>query len=223
MKTVVVIAAAGSGKRLKSKVPKPFVKIGGVPLIAHTLAAFQDAPAIDGIILVSAREFIEDFRKIAKKYGISKLENVVAGGDIRARSVQNGIQNAKDADIILVHDGGRPCVSRGIIGDSVKAAKKYGAACVCVPVKPTLKFIRGKTILKTLDRSCVYEAQTPQAFKRKVIDDAYRNSSWLKDATDDAGLAERAGYKVRIVPGSYTNIKVTTEEDLLLASQLLKR
>lgn len=226
MKTIAVVPAAGSGKRLKASYlkqqHKPFIKIGSKPLLAHTLKALNSSSCIDKIVLVSNKGFIKQSRHLVKSHGFVKVRMIVRGGSTRGDSVSNGLKAVdKDADLVLIHDGARPCIDKKLIASAVKQAKKFGASCVCVPVKPTIKEVQRKHIRKTLKRVKLWEAQTPQVFKKDIIMQAYKNRKNIRFATDDAGLVEKMGYKVRVVHGSYRNIKITTIEDLLLAEQLL--
>lgn len=222
MKTVAIVPSAGKGKRLNLKREKPFIKIHGKPLIIHTLGVLEKSKHIDEIVLAVAGNRIKIYESLARKYHISKVKHIVKGGSIRAYSVQNGLKKIGNAGIILIHDGARPCIDDKIIGESIRSAKKNGASCVCVPVKPTIKMVSGKYISKTIDRKRLWEAQTPQVFKKEIILKAFRNKKSVKDATDDAGLVEKMGGKVAIVKGSYRNIKVTTQEDLEIVGHYLK-
>jgi len=223
MKVTAVVPAGGSGIRLKKRTAKPFVKINGIPLIVHTLRALAGSGTVDNVIVAVEERFIARAKRLFAKSRIKKPVTVVAGGKIRSHSVRNALAEVKnDTGIVLVHDCARPCVGKDIIADAVKAAKKYGAACVSVPVKPTIKLVRRGFIDRTLDRRLIWEAQTPQAFRRRVIVSAYRPGR-LGKATDDAVLAEGRGFRVKAVPGSYGNIKVTTAEDLVYAGQMLKK
>jgi 2-C-methyl-D-erythritol 4-phosphate cytidylyltransferase len=224
MKTVAIVPAAGSGRRLKEIKEKPFVKLRSKPLLWYALEALNNSPHIDKIVLVVAGKFVKKSRDLVKKYNLKKIEYIVPGGRTRSDSVLNGLNLVdKDTDYVLIHDGVRPFLEKHLIRESLIAARRFGASCVSVPVKPTIKKAKKGYIENTLKRSILWEAQTPQVFKREVILKAYRNRRLLKRATDDSSLVEESGYKVRIVTGSYRNIKVTTKEDLILAKALLKR
>lgn len=223
MKVVAIVPAAGSGKRLKKNIEKPFIKLRSKPLLFYTLKVLNDSPVINRIILVVKEGLIKKGQALVKRYNFKKVKSIVKGGPTRGDSVLKGL-NLVDKDIgyVLIHDGARPLLEGGLIKRSVKAAERFGASCVCVPAKPTVKLSNGGYISKTLNRNLLWETQTPQVFKKEVIFKAYRNKGRIKSATDDASLVEKLGYKVRIVRGSYRNIKITTEEDLLLAKALLK-
>ncbi len=226
MKVTAIVPAAGDGKRCKNRkgVRKPFFNLKGRPILACTLEALAGSAEVDEIIVVVHPEDIGRAWGVIKKYRLGKIKAVVAGGSTRAASVRNALAAApEDAHIILIHDGARPFVSKAMIRDSVKSCVRHGASVCAVPAVSTIKTVnKGLTVTGTPDRRAIYEAQTPQAFKKDVIYKAYRNFRTRK-ATDDSMLVERAGHTVKIVPGSYRNIKITTPEDLALAEILLDK
>ena len=214
----LIIVAAGSGKRMKSKIPKPFISINGKPIIIHTLEKFRNIPCIKEIILVLQKN---DIDWVIKKYGnvLAKLDvtKIVAGGKRRQDSVYNGLISSNiNSDLIIIHDVVRPFVTKEIILSAINTAKKYGAAVPAIPAKDTIKLIGQNNIVKnTFNRQSLYQVQTPQVFKRAILLKAYRKS--LKTgfpATDDSQLVEMAGFPVRIVKGSDANIKITTPADV---------
>jgi 2-C-methyl-D-erythritol 4-phosphate cytidylyltransferase len=217
MKTVAIIVAGGQGKRMGR--PKQFLKIAGKPMLAWTVDAFQRTKAIDGIILVVAPDQLD----LAAKIKAAKIIAVVPGGRQRQDSVRNGLAALpKGVQIVLIHDGARPAVSAATINGTIKAAKEHGAAIAAVPLKDTIKQVnrREARIVKTLDRSELWAAQTPQTFTVPVINKAYET---LKhDVTDDAAAVERLGIPVKIVMDSYANLKVTMPEDLAIMEAILK-
>ncbi len=227
MKADAVIVSAGKGLRFAEGKKKQFYFLGGKPILARTLDKFETCPLIRSIRLVVGQEDMDYcLKEIIEKYKFQKVSRIVPGGKRRQESVRNGIgalQN--DADIVAIHDGVRPFVTQVMIEDSIHSAVHYGAVVVAVPVKETIKMSNPDgTVLHTLDRESLWQIQTPQTFKVNVIKDAYDRAT--KEGfvgTDDASLVERLGVKVHILPGSYTNIKITTPEDLLLANLFLKK
>jgi 2-C-methyl-D-erythritol 4-phosphate cytidylyltransferase len=182
---------------------------------------------VDAIYLVVPTNDLEHVRStIVKGYGLTKVVKILPGGKERQDSVREGI-NALDhgVDIVLIHDGVRPFISEALIREAVQEAARMGAAVIAVPAKETVKICGGKhRVACTPARDRVWLAQTPQAFRREIIVQSYQAA--YRDAfysTDDAGLAERSGFDVAIIPGSYDNIKITTPEDLVLAEHLLAR
>ena len=164
-------------------------------------------------------------KEIVEKYQFQKVSQIVPGGKRRQESVKNGIDALpKDVDIVAIHDGVRPFVTQTMIEDSIHSAVRYGAVVFAMPVKETIKMSNPDgTVLKTLDRESLWQIQTPQTFQVNVIREAYSRAT--EDGfvgTDDASLVERLGVKVHILPGSYTNIKITTPEDLWFANLFLK-
>jgi len=223
MRVVCIVAAGGSGRRLKAKQAKPFVMLGGKPLLSHTLKALEACAFIDEIVVVVSPDKLKACRALVKKYRFKKIHAIRPGGRRRFDSVKSGLRGARAADFILIHDGARPFADRDLIKRVFLAAKKNGASISATAVKQTLKRV-GKSffVSGTPERKLLWEAQTPQAFKKELIIRAYRKAG-RRGATDDAALVEKLGHKVKIVKGSSRNIKITTPEDLALAELLLKR
>ncbi len=226
MKADAVIVSAGKGHRFMEGKKKQFHFLGEKPILAHTLDKFETCPLIRSVLLVVGKEDMDTcLKEVIEKYKFQKVSQIVPGGKQRQESVKNGIDAlSKDADIVAIHDGVRPFVTRSMIEDSIHAAVRYGAVVLAMPVKDTIKMASPDgTILKTLDRESLWQIQTPQTFQVHVIKEAYyRAAEEAFVGTDDASLVERLGTKVHILPGSYTNIKITTPEDLLLANFYLK-
>ena len=221
-KIVAIVPSAGRGVRLHKRLDKPFVKIKSKPILAYTLEALQGSAYIDEIILVVSRKSIKRAEDLVKKYRIKKVKCIVPGGKERGLSVLNGLKRIdKDVDLVLIHDGARPFLDKNLIRSAIKNADRFGAACVAVPVKPTVKLAQKGSFKLTLNRKVLWEAQTPQVFKRDIIIRAYRNRKLAEKATDDSSLVEKMNQRVAIVKGNYRNIKITTKEDLLFAKQLL--
>jgi len=221
VKTEVIVVAAGKGHRLNAKVPKAFVLLKGRPLLTYCLKVFNAHPAIDGVVLVGVKEHLRAFERLALPF--KKVRAVVAGGVMRSDSVKCGLKALSlDTQIVLVHDAARPFVDRAMVDRLLIALKKNKAAIVGVPVKFTVKKIERRTlnIQETPARDLLWEAQTPQGFHKDVLVKAHARQS-KGEATDDAILVERMRGRVKMVMGSYRNIKVTTPEDIILARQLL--
>lgn len=222
MKVACIVPSAGKGKRLGSRQGKPFIVLGGKPILAHTLRALEGCAFVNNIILVVSRDKLKACARLVKKYKFKKICTIVHGGEKRFDSVKNGLSRVKDASFVLIHDGARPFIDRELIKKVFIAAKKYGAALCATASKQTLKSVNGNLFIKeTPERKFIWEAQTPQAFKRDLIVKAYKKSK-NRNATDDSCLVEKLGHKVKIVEGSSRNIKITTPEDLALARVLIK-
>ncbi len=226
-KVTALIPAAGMGRRMGKSVAKQFLPLGDKPMLAHTLLAFQRATAIDEIIPILSREDMEAcLQEIIEQFHITKVKTLVVGGKERQDSVANGLHKLeKDAAVVLVHDGVRPFVTPEMIKETVDHARKGECVAVGVPIKDTIKEVGDNGMVRhTLERSRLWAIQTPQAFPVKTLKHAYEEASaqrlW---GTDDATLVERTGGAVRVIMGSYENIKITTPEDLLLAEEILKR
>jgi 2-C-methyl-D-erythritol 4-phosphate cytidylyltransferase len=221
----VVIVAAGKGTRMNMDINKQYIEVDGVQVLARTLQVFEDCTPVDEVILVvNSYDIVYCKQNIIGRYGLKKVKTIVAGGAQRQDSVLNGLQEiSKSCDIALIHDGARPFIKEETILNSIEAAMEYGAACVAVPVKDTIK--RGDSegfIAETLDRSVIWSIQTPQVFKYELIMEAHMKAKEENyQGTDDAVLAERIGIKTKLVMGSYDNIKITTQEDLVIAEAII--
>jgi len=226
MKADAIIVSAGKGQRFMEGKKKQFHLLADKPILAHTLDQFETCPLVRSTLLVVSEEDMDyTLKEIVEKYRYRKIARIVPGGKRRQDSVKNGMDALpKVVDIVMIHDGVRPFVTRAMIEDSIHSAERFGAVVVAMPVKDTIKMSNPDgTVLKTLDRESLWQTQTPQTFRARVIKEAYTKA--MEDGfvgTDDASLVERLGVKVHILPGSYTNIKITTLEDLILAHLFLK-
>lgn len=224
-----LIPAAGMGKRMGASMNKQYLQLGGMPIVAHTLQVFQDSPLIEGIILVTPEDEIPYCRReVVEKYRLSKVLDVVPGGSERQHSVRNGLHALQDRissdDIILIHDGVRPFIDESILLQSISLASTGVGALVAVQSKDTIKVVHDGTVVATPDRSTLWQAQTPQSFRFEQILAAHHQA--LQEGflgTDDCSLLERFNGTVKIVNGSYRNIKITTPEDLVLAEAFLSQ
>ncbi len=218
----VIIVAGGSGSRMNMNINKQFIKINEKEVIAHTIDKFYKNEYIDEIILVVKEDEIDYFNKnIINKYGYKNIK-IALGGKERQDSVYNGLKIVdKNCDMVLVHDGARPFVSKEIIKKAVTETKK--ASVIGVRVKDTIKVVNNNEIISTPNRNTLWAIQTPQTFKydllKRAYEKAYEENFY---GTDDSSLVENLGEKVNIIEGSYENIKITTKEDLNMAYQIIK-
>lgn len=222
-KNVAIVLAAGQGKRMKSKVQKQYLLIKDKPVLYYTLNAFETSPLISEVILVTGKDEIEYCQKeIVEKYGFAKVHKIIAGGKERYHSVHHGIQAIDEADFVLIHDGARPFVDAEILERACAAAEEYQACVVGMPVKDTIKVADDKRFAaQTPDRRKVWQVQTPQVFEYNLIKAAYEKlmEEEPEGITDDAMVVETmTEHKVKLVEGSYRNIKITTPEDLEIAT-----
>lgn len=221
----VVIVAAGTGSRMNMGINKQFIKLEGKEIIAYTIEKFYNNSNIEDIVVVVKEDESEFFKKeILDKYNFKNIK-IAYGGKERQDSVYNGLKLLDEkCDVVLIHDGARPFVSDKIIDKSIEEAKEHKAIVVGVPVKDTIKVIdNDKNIVDTPNRSVLWAVQTPQTFDYNILIDAYKDAFKNKFyGTDDAMLVERIGYKVKMLEGSYNNIKITTQEDLSVGSQILR-
>lgn len=236
-----IVLAAGSGSRMKSNVAKQYMLLRDKPLIWYSLKAIEESSVIDDCILVTGAEDISYVRdEIIGRYGLSKVDMIVAGGKERYDSVYNALCVIANGDMtipnedgfIFIHDGARPFLTEEILHRSYGEVMNAGACVVGMPVKDTIKIANQAGYAEqTPDRRYVWQIQTPQVFETPLIIEAYTNLMRKKDEligeririTDDAMVVESfTGHKVKLVEGSYENIKITTPEDLVIAEALMQ-
>ena len=226
MKTVAIIPAGGAGRRFNAGKAKQYLSLNGLPVLVHALKVFEQAEDIDEIILVVPESDVQAVREnIIIQNNLGKVAKIVAGGATRQDSVRNGIAAVEGpCDIVVVHDGVRPFVTVEMIKRAVGAARQFQAAVIGVPAKDTIKEAEADDfVVKTVPRQNLWITQTPQVFRFDILQKAYeaaRRDNYC--GTDDASLVERIGVKVKMISGSYENIKITTPEDLVVAEALLK-
>jgi 2-C-methyl-D-erythritol 4-phosphate cytidylyltransferase len=226
-KVFAIIPAAGSGTRLSGGVRKQFLELKGKPVLMHTLLQFENCPDVDELAIAVPESEIVTMEQLISRYRILKVGLVVAGGEKRQDSVYNAFKNlkARPTDIVLVHDGVRPFVSAGQISNIIEVCQEHEAAVMAVQPKDTVRRSNGGGFFDiTLDRNALWLVQTPQAFSAGVLQKAFDQARKERFySTDEAALVERLGIKIRIVEGSYDNIKITTQEDVELGSLIMER
>lgn len=222
----VIIVAAGSGSRMNMGINKQFIQIKGKEILAYTIDKFYNNKNIDKIVVVSKEselEFIE--QSILNKYKFHNI-SVVSGGKERQDSVYNGLlELGGNYEIVLVHDGARPFITNSVIDESIEEAIKNNAVVVGVPVKDTIKVVNNhQEVVQTPKRDLLWMVQTPQVFKYNILKNAY-DKAYEEGfyGTDDAMLVERSGQVVKMINGSYDNIKITTVEDLDIGEQIINK
>ena len=230
-KFVAIVLSAGTGSRMKSDIPKQYMNLNGKPVIYYSLMAFQDSD-VESIVLVAGKDDIEYCRKeIVEKYGITKVKAIVAGGAERYDSVFEGLKAAGNCDYVMIHDGARPVLDANIVRRAWQGVVEHRACVVGMPVKDTIKIVKEEgQAVSTPDRKTLWQIQTPQAFEYELIYKAdnqviseMRTGKNI-NITDDAMIIEYASdVKVHMVEGSYTNIKITTPEDISVAEIFLKK
>jgi len=224
MKTQAIIPTAGMGVRFQADLPKPLAELCGKPLCVYALTIFEKSPVIDSVILVGHTERLSQLKDIVGQYGLKKIAHVIAGGETRRESVANGLAAIDDdTDVVLIHDGVRPLVSLKVIEGAVALCDQWDAVVTAVPVKPTIKKVNKESLFveETLDREELWEIQTPQVFKKELLLKAHQQNKEC-DPTDDAVMVEQLGVKVKVFPGDYKNVKITTQEDMVIAETFLK-
>lgn len=230
-KTVAIVLAAGKGSRMKSKIQKQYMELKGYPVLYYSLKAFEDS-VVDDVVLVTGEDEISYCKEeIVKRYHLTKVKKIIAGGTERYLSVLNAILAIKEDNYqrVLIHDGARPLISQEIINRCIEGIDEYKACVAAMPVKDTIKVANEENIaIHTPERKTLWAVQTPQAFDAQLIIEAYLLLKESIEAekkilvTDDAMVVETFLKKyVKLIEGSYDNIKITTPEDLSFASSLL--
>lgn len=221
----VVIVAAGSSRRMEGR-DKLWIPLAGRMTLARTIDAFAFSPLIAGIVLVLNPERLEDVRRLCEQEGWPQIAGLVTGGLRRQDSVRAGLdylaEHAPETRWVMIHDGARPLVTEAILETGLLAAQEHRAAVAAVPVKDTIKQVQENMIQSTPDRSQLRAVQTPQVFAFPLIHQAHHHILAEHETTDDAALLERLGHPVATFPGSYTNLKITTQEDILIAEALIE-
>lgn len=227
-RTAAIIPSAGRGQRMGSK-KKNYLDLAGKPVLTHTLAAFEASAVIDTIIVVVAPEDVETCtEEIIKPFGFKKVDRVIPGGKERQDSVAEALKalkgSARPVNLVVVHDGARPLVTPRIIEETVNAALATGAAVAAVEPKDTIKEAGPDgTVIRTIPRGTLRSVQTPQAFLASLLYQAFEKAAEdCYTGTDESSLVERLGVRVKLVEGSYENIKITTAEDLHFAQSILE-
>ncbi len=224
MKTYAIIPAGGKGIRSGSSAPKQYLKFNGKELIVYTIEVFQKNKHVDEIITAVSPSYFSLLQKLKKKYRLSKLTNIVEGGEKRQDSVFNALKSilANKTDLIVVHDAARPLLPQDVLTNAIKTAKNKGNALVCLKARDTL--INGNKIVKDyLDRNEIYNVQTPQIFRysdlMNAMNFAYQSKFY---GTDESILISNLGKRIHLVEGSPLNFKITTKEDLQIFKKLIK-
>lgn len=216
-----VIVAAGCASRMKG-VDKIMAEIGGMPVIARTLSVFQNCDRIDEIVVVTREDLLVPVGEVCRQYGFDKVTRVVVGGADRSRSVQNGLNELGETDYVAIHDGARPFVSAEVLEETIRAAERSGAAAPAIPVTDTIKTAQDSLVTGTPDRSTLFAVQTPQIFDMDLICGALYHCIEKKiPLTDDCSAVEQIGKVVTLTVGERTNIKITTQFDLLIGEAIV--
>ncbi len=218
MTCTAIILAAGMSSRMKGT-NKQLLSLGDMPVILRSAMNFQNTPEVTEIIIAAKEDNLEAIQSLCSQNGITKLKKVCVGGDTRSKSAEIAFSYAGKTDVTAIHDGARPFALPPLISAVIKAAMEHKGAIAAVAVKDTIKLAEDGFISATPDRSALWSAQTPQAFCTELYGEMLK----MGEATDDSQLAERMGIKVKIVEGSYDNIKITTPEDISLGESIVKR
>src|SRR5437870_13743687 len=224
--TVAIVVGGGKGIRFGGNRPKQFLELNAIPIIVHTLKQFERSQQIGTVVVVLPPEEMAAFQSLQDTFELKKVARVVAGGETRAQSVQNGLAAIEEADVVAVHDGVRPLVTPDEIDEVVIAATANSAAVLVNQVGDTIKEIENNRIVRTVPRGRLRRALTPQCFRFDFLKRAYEDLADIEasgiEVTDDSFLVERLGVNVVAIAGSARNIKITTQEDLLFADAILR-
>jgi 2-C-methyl-D-erythritol 4-phosphate cytidylyltransferase len=227
-KVYVILTAAGKGERFskasKLKKPKQFIRLLGKPVILHSLLHFQKCKYVDEIFVTAGRDYFEYIHSLAASGRIIKLSGLVEGGRTRFESVKNAFSEitGNPGDLVLIHDAARPNINIDLVKDIIKAAMRSGEVIYASKVSETVKRSKNGFVTETLNRKDLWFAQTPQVFRYGVLKSAYIKSGKKNDFTDESGMVERAGYRVKLVEGSKDNIKITSVRDITILKKLMK-
>jgi 2-C-methyl-D-erythritol 4-phosphate cytidylyltransferase len=227
MRTIAIILAGGTGKRMGTSINKQFLILDNKPIIVHTLQVFDECRQIDGVYLVvNQKDLLIMQEEILETYKFNKIMKLVIGGRLRQDSVRNGLEAIEHpCDNVIIHDGARPFISPSFIEKGIFLMEMYDAIIPALPVKDTIKVVSKEGfVVKTLERDSLWNVQTPQTFKYDIIMKAYREGMTKKlYGYDDATFLENIGKKVKVIEGSPFNIKITTPEDLTIARGILSQ
>jgi 2-C-methyl-D-erythritol 4-phosphate cytidylyltransferase len=216
-RVVAIVPSAGAGKRLGLSTKKPFVNLGGRPLVTYALKTLNGSRSINSIIIAS-----EKFKRLVRRFRLKKVARIVIGGKTRMESVKKCLATiGDDFGIVLIHDGARPFIEKSVIEGSIRLCRRFGGCIVALPENDTVKLVSDNFFIKkTLDRNRVFRAQTPQVFRIDLLKKAYTEAR-KTGYTDDASLVEALGGRIKVLAGTRRNIKITTKEDLKFAEVLL--
>ena len=220
IKNFVIIVAGGSGSRMGTEIPKQFLELHRKPVLMHTIQIFHDFDPESKIILVLPKDQHQFWKELCLKHSFSLSHQVVFGGKTRFHSVQNGLSQIEDKGIVFIHDGVRPLVSKETLERCLETAQKSGNAIPVLPVNESLRKQEGNLNI-SVDRSQYFSVQTPQTFRTEQILEAFKQK-FDTTFTDDASVAEKAGFSIQMVEGNRENIKITTPTDLIIAQALLQ-
>ncbi len=219
MNRYAIIVAAGNGSRMQSGLPKQFLLLQGKPVLYYSLLAFHTHHSATKLIVVLSKEEQTRWQKLCLDYSIRIPHRIVFGGATRTESVRNGLDVIDSEGLVAIHDGARPLVSHEIIENCFVSAQKFGSGIACVKPKDSIRQVNGSNN-QAIDRDSLRLIQTPQTFQISLIKKAFETCP-NEISTDDASIAEKAGFKVFLTEGSYLNFKITTPEDLVLAENLI--
>ena len=220
-----IVIACGKGEQIAPEVDTPFLNLGSKPILTYSLEIYEQCQDVSGVVVVVNKDRIESVLGMAQMFGFKKVQKIIAGGSSRQTSVANGLKALdEDVSIVSVHDASRPCITTELLSETIKTAKRYGSGVAATEVGDAVKEVeKGLSVKKTITGGFLWLAQSPQTFRRDLIQKGYETASKKKvSVEDDSAAVELIGGEVHLVPAGLVNIKVKTANDLNLAMSLLK-
>ncbi len=219
-----IIIACGKREQISPEVDTPFLNLGSKPVLTYSLHAYEQCPDVSGIVVVVSKDRIESVLGMSQMFGFPKVQKIVAGGSSRQASVLNGLKALEeDVSIVSIHDASRPCITADLVGETVKAAKRYGSGVAAVEIPDPVKAVDGLTVKRTLNDSVLWTAQTPQTFRRDLLVKAYKLASRKHlSIEDDSEAFELTGEEVHLVAAGPSNMKIRLPGDFNVAALLMK-
>lgn len=221
MKKYVIIVAGGTGNRMNSAIPKQFIELKGKPILMHTIEKFTSTFPDVSVIVVLAKQLNDEWKSLCTKHNFTIQHQLIDGGETRYHSVKNGLSLVPDACLVGIHDAARPLVSKQTILNAFETAEVRGNASPAIPLNDSIRYLKGKDSC-AVDRSHYSIIQTPQCFHSDLIKKAFLKE-YKPEFTDDATVLEAFGEKINLIDGNRENIKITTEEDLVIAEAIMKK
>ncbi|TSD66165.1 2-C-methyl-D-erythritol 4-phosphate cytidylyltransferase [Inquilinus sp. KBS0705] len=222
LKTYAIIVAGGSGSRMQSALPKQFMLLCGTPVLMHTLSAFKNSASSPYIILVLHASYHQLWKQLCTEHNFTIAHTLISGGETRFHSVKNAIDQITDKDVLIaVHDAVRPMVTATIIDEAYQCAAQHGSAVAAVKSRDSVRQVSEDTSV-SLNREGIYLVQTPQTFQSALLINAYKQP-YNQHFTDDASVVEQSGVKITLIESSYSNIKITFPDDIIIAEALINK
>jgi 2-C-methyl-D-erythritol 4-phosphate cytidylyltransferase len=219
-----IIIACGKHEQISPEVDTPFLNLGSKPVLTYSLHAYEQCPEVSGMVVVVNKDRIDSVLGMAQMFGFPKVQRIVAGGSSRQASVMNGLKALEeDVSIVSIHDASRPCITSDLVVETIKAAKRYGSGVAATEILDPVKAVDGLTVRETLNDGILWTTQTPQTFRRDLLEKGYKLAGKKHlTAADDSEAFELTGEEVHLVPAGPANIKIRVPGDFNIAALLMK-